>query len=708
MNVSLLTRRSPGTLSVSTYQSYHLAQHDQADCGPACLGMWLKFHGGEAPRARLRELSGTHKGGSSLLGLYQAATQLGLQAEGYEADVQSLKSCEHPAILHLITEAKLQHFVVCWGYDEAAQGFLIGDPASGTRFWSEAAVAAQWQSRSLLLCEGRTEAFQAGAARQQARKRWLLDLLQDDWPLLITSLFLGVLIALLGLSTSIFSQQLIDHLLPSKDVGRVLLALGLFAFLLLAQQGLGYLRSHFLLRQSRDFNVRVVSHFVASLLRLPKAFFDGRETGDLMARLNDTSRIQRTLAYLVSEVMIEALMLLVAAVAMMAYAWPIALACLLCLPLLYGLARRYQRPIQQGQQAVMQARGHTKQHYLSSMQGITPIKSFQREAHFTRLTQAVYGRLQAEGFSLGQIGLKFQLSSQLVATAFVLGVMGWGAWRVLHGQLSVGGLMALMQLSGLLTGAATRLALTQLRIQEAKVAFDRLFEFSSLAPEQMERPDALPLETVGRIQVKDLSFRFTGRPRLLEGVNLEVQQGDILALLGPSGSGKSTLLQLLQGFYAPEAGQILLNGHPLSAYALRDWRSKVGYLPQQVPLFPGNVIDNLLLGEEVEDPAALQAFFTDYGFDRYVQSFPQGYATLLGESGVALSGGQRQLVGLMRALYPRPQLLLLDEPTSAMDTQLREFVWELLERLRPQQAVVLCTHEAGLAERADHRVSFPG
>ncbi|WP_080057767.1 peptidase domain-containing ABC transporter [Spirosoma aerolatum] len=681
-------------------------QQEQADCGVACLASVLAYYGGHSRLERLRELSGTDPRGTTLLGLYQAATQLGMDGEGMEAEsVENLKTdVSGPVILHVLIDngpiaQRLQHYVVCYGWNAVEQHFVIGDPAQGIRTYRAEELETLWSSR-ILLTLSPNASFHYQADEKKAKRRWLLSLIRDDIPLLAIATGLGIITAGLGLSTAIFSQKLIDEILPKHDTQRLILGLVLLTFLLVARAIVGYLRGFLLNRQSRDFNNRIINRFYEALLYLPKSFFDSRKTGELVARLNDTGRIQRSISFLTGTVVINALVVLVSAGYLFTYSVWVGLLALVSIPLYGGLVWLYHTRIIHSQREVMAASAHTESNYVDTIQGIDVIKATNRESFFGGITRIIYGRFQDKVYQLGQVSLRFNLTAELISALLIAGLITATSVLVVQHSLQLGEMMAILTLAGSILPAVASLAMTNIQLQEANVTFERMYEYAHLTPERSaSEPD--PSFTFSSLTIQHLHFRFPGRPLQLENISLTLNKGELIALLGESGSGKSTFLQLIQRFYTPEAGQISLNGADWHNVDTTTWRQAIGVVPQQIKLFTGTLVDNICLGNTAEEAEQLIDFCQQYGFNRFFEAFPQGYLTKLGEDGIAISGGQQQLVALARALYRKPQLLLLDEPTAAMDHHTEQFVVDLLEQLRPQLAILLITHKPSIAQLAD-------
>lgn len=673
-------------------------QHGQSDCGVACLASIIHYHGGEASLENLRKISGTSKQGTTLLGLLQAAQHLAFHADGLEAEsVENLKEVFEPAILHVLINNRLQHYFVFYGFE--GDKIVIGDPAKGIVQYTKEELDQVWQSKALLKLMP-NESFVKSEVSKSKRREWLKQLIHPDYPLLLVALALGVVISILGISTAIFSQKLIDEILPKENIQKLGLSLFLVLLLLIARSGLNYLRGFFMLRQGMDFNNRIIGNFYGSLLHLPKSFFDTRKTGELIARMNDTRRIQSTVSVLAGSVLIDFLVVGVSAGFVFFYSAPVGFSTVGFL-LVYGLLLyRFSKPIAGQQKEVMGSYALAESNFVDTMQGITDIKLTNKISFFEKLNTSVYGNFQKHVFELGKLGIRFNAVAEVTGVIFIISVFGFSSWLVLNKQLLLGELVALLGMAGGIIPAATRLVTANIQIQEARIAFERMFEFTSMEKEKsgVEAPEP---DLFNELEINRVSFRFPGRKQILRDVSLTLKKGQMVALLGESGSGKSTLLQVIQKFYDPEAGSILINNEDSRSKSISDTRKQIGCVPQDLKIFNGSLLYNITLDDQPDTFQRAIAFCEEMGLGKFFQSFPQGYLTLLGEEGINISGGQKQLVVLARALFRKPQLLLLDEATSAMDRNTENFILSLLQKLKTEMGILIVTHRIKTAQRCD-------
>lgn len=482
---------------------------------------------------------------------------------------------------------------------------------------------------------------------------------------------------------------MIDEILPSKDFEKLIAGIILLSFILLIQVAFTALRDYFLIRQTKDFNNRIIDSFYSSLLHLPKPFFDTRKIGELVARLNDTQRVQRVISQIIGGVIINFLVTLVSLVFLFFYSWQTALIALVSLPFYFLLIYKFNQPIIAAQKEVLQGYAFSESNFISSMQGIATIKNNNKQSIFQKVNQLIYGNYQEKTFDLGKINIRLSVYSGLFSVLFLVGIIVYTSIQVYHSQMQLGELMAILGIAGSLLPSVASLALISIPINEAKVAFNRMYEFASMKKEEQ---GVSAITSFENLKIKNLSFRFAGRSQLLKDINLEINKNTCVAIVGESGSGKSTLGQIIQKFYAFENGDVLVNDSlSISQIQTEDWRNIVGIVPQDITIFSGNVISNILLSEE-DSIENVVAFCQEYGFEEFIQTLPQSYATILGEEGINLSGGQKQIIALMRALYKKPSLVLLDEFTSAMDRKTEKFVLDLLNRLKSELSIVFISH----------------
>lgn len=666
-------------------------QHDQKDCGIACLLSLIRYYGGDNDFENLRRISGTSITGTTLLGLYQAAHASGIDAEGCEADMNALLAHPSPCILHVLLENNLQHYVVYFGKKETDGKLLliVGDPAKGMMYITPDELERIWQSKACLVLTP-NETFQKKKDINRSKKLWFQELVKPDIPLLLIAAAIGIAIAALGLTMAIFSQRLIDEFLPNKLHNKLYTGIGLVFLLLIAKESVGLIRTQLLLRQSKEFNQRIVKDFFSRLLYLPKRFFDTRKIGELTARLHDTNRIQRVVSQILGNTLLDSIVVLVTLVFVFSYSVTSGLITLAALPVFFLLIYRSNKKIIEAQRNTMAGYAMTESNYISTLQGIEPVKNHNKEYLFSETNNAIYNQYQSAVFRLGQIQMRLSFVANVFAAFLLCGLLLFLGYQVLHNQLKVGELMALMGMVGSLLPSVANLALLSIPINEAHIAFNRMYEFAGIkSPENGQSK----LTEFKQLEVKNISFRYPGRSSVLQNVSFEVNKGEIIALMGENGCGKSTLVQLLMQHYTPENGDVLINvSTKFSDIQISNWKKIAALIPQQVHIFNGTVLENIAFDDAATKPQEVLTFLSEFGFSPFIDNLAQSYMTLVGEEGINLSGGQKQMIALARALYHKPKLLILDEATASMDRESEQFVLKLLTQLKNSMGIIFITH----------------
>ncbi|WP_462353945.1 peptidase domain-containing ABC transporter [Alistipes timonensis] len=676
--------------------SSQVKQHDSSDCGVACLLSLIRYYGGDSTIQHLREISGTSQTGTTLLGLYQAANAIGFKAEGAEANgITDLIEHEKPTILAVLIDDKFEHYIVCYGFENGQ--FVIGDPASGVELYEPEKLGKIWTKKCLLLEP--TEKFTRKSDIRQRKQQWLKNLLREDAGILTASVIIGVVLSVLGMVMAVFSQKLVDEVLPAHDTRKLIVGLVLVFVLLQARVFISALRSKLLITQSRDFNNRIIDFFYNRLLNLPKVFFDMRKIGDMVARLNDTRRIQTVISSLAGDTIINVLMVVVSLVFLAVYSWQIALIALLCMPVFFWVIYRHNATIIAQQREVMAGYAMTESNFISTINGIAAIKNFNRQSIFQKINQLLYAVFQGKVFDLGKTQIRIGVLSGAASVVIMLGLIAYSSFQVFNNTLSIGELMAVVGITGSLFPAVASLALITIPINEAKVAFDRMFEVVGINEPGKENSSVSMTDAVHLLEVDKLSFRFVGRKKLLDTISMRFERGAISCIVGESGCGKSTLCQILQRFYSPETGTIHLGQTDIEAYSSEQWTQMVSVVPQEVYIYNGTVLDNICFGAIPKDINEVFEFCKHYGLDKFIAELPQGLMTLVGEEGINLSGGQKQLIAFARALYKPSQILLLDEMTAAMDRKTERTICDLLVQLKKEHIIVFVTHRLETAKK---------
>lgn len=678
-------------------------QRDVTDCGAACLGFVAAHYRKRLPIARLRQLAGTGQKGSTALGLVEAARGLGFTAKGVKGAADALPSVPLPAIAHCLVDQRLLHYLVLVAW--SPKHVQVMDPAVGhVERWSHEKFASIWTGVLILMAPG--DDFRPGDQTTSARQR-LWSLLQPHRAVLAQALVGAAISTVLGLAMSIYVQKIVDHVIP--DGNRQLLnLLGVAMLVILGfKLLLGWCQSLLSLRMAQRIDAAIMLAYYRHLLHLPQAFFDTMRVGEITSRMGDAVKIRNFLNNSLVSLVLNPLVLLFSLIAMFFWSWKLALLSLALLPCNAALYWLVDRRNKRYQRELMERAADFNGHLVESLNAQGVIRRFQLEATATLRTETRLVRVLRVAWRSALAGLASGTAATLATQAYLIALLWLGAELVLDAGLTPGQLISCYTLAGYLTGPLAALIGLNTSIREAIVATDRLFELMDLELERDQGGVEFTTAHMRDIRFEGVGFKHAGRLPTLRDISLTFPQGKITVLTGESGCGKTTLLALLQRLYLPDKGRILFGEIDCQYFRLASFRRHIAVVPQSCQLVSGTVIENIAPADHQPDVERALRICREIGLLGFIEQLPLGFHTFLAESGTNLSGGQRQRLVLARALYINAPLLLLDEPSSALDPESEQQLFNLLQRLRGTGCtIVIAAHTASALEIADQVVTI--
>lgn len=517
---------------------------------------------------------------------------------------------------------------------------------------------------------------------------------------------LGLLFLILSSFASLVFPMFIGEMVDaSKSSMTRINEIALYLFVLFSLQALfSYFRIVLFVQVTEKFLAKLRQATYEQLIRLPMTFFNQRRVGELNSRVaSDISLLQETFTTTSAEFLRQIIIVLGGTILLGFTSIKLAAFMLSIFPVIIIVAVVIGRKLRAYSKTVQEHIADSNTIVEETLQGISNVKAFANEIYESLRYQKKTEEIVTYAIKGGKLRATF-------ASFIILGIFGaiaaviWYGARLIHlGDMSMGDLTSFLMLTIFIGASIGSIADLYAQIQKAIGATEKLMEILDETPEEHSEGE-LKHHIQGTIEFKDLSFHYPNRVdvEVLKDINLNIRQGQQVALVGASGAGKSTITQLLMRFYENHTGELLIDGKEICDLPLTDLRKQIAIVPQDILLFGGSIKENIAYGKPEASEEEIQKAAEQANAHQFITEFPEAYDTLVGDRGIQLSGGQRQRIAIARAILKNPKILILDEATSALDSESEQQVQEALDKLMIGRTSLVIAHRLATVRKADH------
>lgn len=663
-----------------------ILQHDETDCAAACIAMISKYYGLKIPLGKIRDLASTDIIGTNVLGIKEAGEKLGFSVKAVRAEKDELTSdLSFPLIAH-VNKGGLMHYVVVYKIKNGK--LLIADPGIGLHKQSIEEFCEIWSG--ILVFLNPSEKFKAGNEKVGIFERFFF-LIKPNKTLIFHITVATLINTFLGLIGAFYFKYLVDDILVN-NLKNTLIA---FTVGLIVLKFFGLVlstfRSYMVLHLGQKINADLMLKYYDHVLNLPLSFFEKRKVGEITSRIDDAGEIIGTLSDIIFSVLIDSMMIIVVGAILLIQNSKLFICAVAFIPLYAIVVLVFIKPFRSHTRKSMESRAQFSSFLLESLNGIATIKALGGEDQAQVKFENKFIDFMEKGFIKRKLGM---LSGFIESVLDILSdnlIILLGGLEVINGNITIGQLLTFNTLFGYFFDPIQNLIELIPSSQSAYVASDRLGEVLDIAPEY-KKDGYKTGEIRGELELENVRFQYGNREEVLKGLNVKIKKGERVALVGESGSGKSTLIKLLMRYYDSKNGVIKIDGFDIRDMDLKELRSKISYVPQDVFLFSGTLMENMKFGfPEATDNDVVEAC-NKANVNEFVEKEPQRYGLMVGERGNTLSGGQKQRVALARAILKNGDILVFDEATSNLDIETEKKVYKTIKEISGGKTMIIIAH----------------
>ena len=673
---------------------YSVLQRDETDCGPACVLTVAKQYKSNFSVAKLRDVMGTDKNGTNIVGILKGLEYSGFDSKAVKVEDRKIdNSVSFPLIAHIQTKENLLHYVVV--HNVTKKSIIISDPAIGIKKYTHEKFSEIWTGILILIDPKKN--FEKRNENDNSLMRFFY-VLKNQKSLLWNIFLTSMLYTFLGIISSFYFKFLVDYVLKDKLVTTLnILIIGVI-MLEIIKIFLSIFRGFLLMFLGQRIDVSILFGYYNHMIRLPMKFFSSRKAGEIISRFSDADNINDTVAETVLSLMLDVIMSVVGGIIVYfqnQYLFFISVVLLLLYTIIVfsfkGILKKVNRE-------VLENNSQMTSLVIQSINGIETIKTYNLEKRIQDETEFKYLKVLKSSLKRTKIGIFLGTLSEIVELLGNMAIIWIGSMQVINGKLTLGEMMVFNTLLGYFTEPVKNLIGLQPTIQTAMVSADRLGEVIDLDIEQKDER-IIPDNLKGDIEIKNLDFRYGTREQILKNINMKIKKGEKIALVGESGSGKTTLAKLFLKFFDFEKGEININDFNIKE-DITFLREKISYISQDIFLFNNTIKENLMLNETIKMEEVIEMAKKINAYD-FINQLPQRFNYVIEENGANLSMGQKQRLSILRALLKKPDILIMDEATSNLDTITENIIQNTLNNLDMEMTIIIIAHRLSTIRMCD-------
>ena len=665
-------------------------QHEEKDCGAACLSMICECYGLKLPYAYFREWIKIDRQGANIYGLVTGAEKAGFVSDALEGTQEELLDgiekgeIHFPFVARIVDEHLFEHFIVIYAMNKGK--LVVGNPAKNKpSSISIPQFMQQWQGEIITFYP--SDRFQKKNGRKGTFKKFFTYILSQK-KLLFFVLLISVIISGINVSGAVIFEFILTDSIFS-NLNKVCLTI-LLMYLLRCL--LEILRGYLLAVMTKKMDIPITMQCYNHMVELPMEFHEVRKTGELMSRFYDISKIRDAVSSATLTIILDTIMAVACGVLLCYMNVTLFLITVVIMVFYTVILLLFRHPMRSVNYNLMEQEAQVTAYLKESIDGISMVKAYQYE-------KGVQGKLKNLYYQLADSGVKgsllYQMQDSLVSLAASAGivVLLWiGTCLCIEGVLQIADLFVFYYLLQYFLSPVSNLINLQPELQTAMVAAERLSDILDTEKEQQDSEKEEINSLFCDIRMENIDFRYGNRNLVLQDVNMEFQKGKKIAIVGESGCGKTTLAKILLAFYRPENGRILVDGKNLCEYSIASIRKHMAYISQDIFLFSDTIYNNLRVGNEGITDDDIRGMCERLGVNEFIEQLPMGYHTMLEENGSNLSGGQKQCLAIVRALLKKPDVLIMDEATSNLDTVTEHRIKKILEDFSDDITWIMIAH----------------